>query len=356
MVVLHTETLKKWGGQQNRVLTEAVELNKRGHKAIIACHRGSMLSKRAKDAGIKVYEVNMVKQAYPITVFKLIKIIQKEKVDIVATHSSVDSWAGGLAALFTGRILVRFKHNIYRVKSDLPTKFIYTRPDCFITVNETARKVLITTGFIRPEKIKRVYGAIDDKKFSSDRFTPKDREKFRKEMGLPLNSIIVGNTSGFTKVKGQHYLIEALNRLFQSYHNLYAVLAGRLGKKEKVNNLVNPEFKSRIVLPGLYENVPLLLYSIDVFVFPSTEEAFGNSLIEAMAMEKPVLVSDIPSFREFMTDGKDGIFFEKANITSLEQKLSFILNNRKIWSDLGKNARKTVTEKFQPESCVKRWL
>jgi hypothetical protein len=115
MIVLHTETLKRWGGQQNRVLAEAVGLIKRGHKVVIACNRGSVLAKKADAAGIKVYEVNMAKHAHLFTIPTLVRIINKEDIEIVSTHSSVDSWAGGIAARLTGRYLVRFRHNIYPI-------------------------------------------------------------------------------------------------------------------------------------------------------------------------------------------------------------------------------------------------
>jgi hypothetical protein len=113
MTILHTETLKKWGGQQNRVLSEATGLLKKGHRVIIACHRGSMLAEKSKRTGLKVYEVNMVKQSHLKTIPELMRIIKKENVDIVCTHSSVDSWAGGLAAKFSGKTLMRFRHNLF---------------------------------------------------------------------------------------------------------------------------------------------------------------------------------------------------------------------------------------------------
>lgn len=71
MMILHTETLKRWGGQQNRVLLESIGLQKRGHHVIIACHRSSMLAEKSRDAGIKTYEVNMVKQAHLSTIPRL---------------------------------------------------------------------------------------------------------------------------------------------------------------------------------------------------------------------------------------------------------------------------------------------
>ena len=63
MVILQTETLRGWGGQQNRVLAESIGFNERGHRAIIACRPGSILSQKARDARITVYELNLVKKA-----------------------------------------------------------------------------------------------------------------------------------------------------------------------------------------------------------------------------------------------------------------------------------------------------
>lgn len=352
MNILHTETLKLWGGQQNRVLQEAAGLNRKGHRVIIACHKGSLLSERAKEAGIKTYEVNMTKGSYLFTVPRLVSIIRREKVDIVCTHSSVDSWAGGIASLLTRRILVRFKHNLYRVKHDPPTRFIYSLPRMFITVNNTAADVLLKTGHITPGKTKRVYGAIDPDKFNPDKFSKNAGRDLRHSLGIPENALIIGNTSGFTEVKGQRYLLSAANKLFRMYDNFYLLLVGRIGNKEKVFGLVESEFRDRIILPGLRRDIPLLLSIMDIFVFPSTVEAFGNSLIEAMSMAKPVLVSDIPSFREFIEDKTNGIFFGSSNIESLLNAIINLIENTEQWQALGDNARKTVIEKFTPDRML----
>jgi glycosyltransferase involved in cell wall biosynthesis len=150
-------------------------------------------------------------------------------------------------------------------------------------------------------------------------------------------------------VKGQRYLLSAANKLFRMYDNLYLLLVGRIGRKEKVFELVEPEFHDRIVLPGLRRDIPLLLSIMDIFVFPSTVEAFGNSMIEAMSMAKPVLVSDIPSFREFIENKTNGIFFGSSDIESLLNAIINLIENTEQWQALGDNARKTVIEKFTPD-------
>jgi len=331
------------------VLQEAAGLSRRGHRVIIACNKGSLLSERAREAGIKTYEVNMTKGSYLFTIPKLVSIIRREKVDIVCTHSSVDSWGGGIASLLTRRILVRYKHNLVRVKHAPPTRFIYSLPQKFISVSNAAAEVLLQTGYIHSGKIKRIYAGINSDEFDPAKSGADIRRDLRQSLGIPDNALIIGNTSGFTEVKGQRYLLNAANKLFKMYDNLYLLLVGRIGNKEKVFELASPEFHDRIILPGLRRDIPLLLDIMDIFVFPSTVEAFGYSLIEAMSMAKPVLVSDIPSFREFITDKTNGIFFRSADSGSLLNALTNLIENAGKWQALGDNARKTVMERFQPD-------
>lgn len=349
MNILYTETLRLWGGQQNRVLQEAAGLSRKGHKVIIACHKGSLLSERAKEAGIKTYEVNMTKRSHLFTIFRLVAIIRREKADIVCTHSSVDSWAGGIASLLTRRILVRFKHNIYRVKKNPLSRFIYSLPRIFISVSNAASDILIQAEHIPRNKIRRIYGAVDPDEFDPARIDKNYSRELRHSLGIPENALIIGNTSGFTEVKGQRYLLNSANKLFRMYDNIYLLLAGKNDKNEKVLECVEPEFHDRIILPGLRGDIPLLLSIIDIFVFPSTIEAFGYSLIEAMSMAKPVLASDIPSFREFITDETNGIFFRSADSESLSKALINLIKNTDKWQAIGNNARKTVIERFQPD-------
>ncbi len=352
LVILHTETLKRWGGQQNRVLSEAIGLGQRGHTMIITCHKGSILAQRARDAGVKVYEVNMVKQAYAATVPLLVNIIRREGVDIVSTHSSVDSWAGGIAALLTKRKLVRFKHNLNAVKGDLFARFIYSLPDRFITVNNAAADVLGDAGHIGADKIERVYGSIDAERFDPGRISEDQKTQMRSSLGIPSRALVVGNTSGFTSVKGQRYLVEAAQRLFSRREDVFLLLIGRVGRHEPLLDAIQSRFKQRIILPGLRTDIPELLSVMDIFVFPSVTEAFGNSMIEAMAMAKPVLASDISSFREFMIDGENGAFFRRGDSNSLYEALMRLIAEPELLQKLGSYARRTVLEKFSPKRMI----
>ena len=340
MTVLHTETLKRWGGQQNRVLLEAVGLNTRGHRAIIACNRGSALARKAKESGVDVYEVNMTKQAHVRTIPSLMGIIKKENVELVSTHSSVDSWAGGLAARLTGRRLVRFRHNLYPVGRDPLTWFIYGIPHRIIAISAQVKEVLTGCG-IQGRKISVVPSSVDTEKYNPD------VDDLRDEIGLPRDAIIIGNTSTFTELKGQEYLLQAFN-IIHRRHPCYLLFAGDLEEPFRSQYLSHVEegLRDRVVFLGHREDIPRVLKTLDIFVFPSFLEGLGTALLEAMVMGLPVAVSNIPTFREFIQEKSEGIFFAPKNAGDIAEKVIALMKDHEMRRRLGNQARVTALKKF----------
>lgn len=346
MNILHTETLTLWGGQQNRVLKEATGLSKKGHKVIIVCHRGSILAEKARKAGIKVYELNMVKQAHLINVPKLINIIKKEKIDIVSTHSSVDSWAGGIAARLAGRHLVRFRHNLYAIGRDPLTKFIYALPHGYIAISSAVRDILTAHG-IKNEKMAVIHSSVDTSAFDPE--TPDLRE----ELNIPSDAIVIGNTSTFNWTKGQEFLLKAFNIIHRQYPCIL-LFAGRLidSKKEKYLMHVDRELRDKVMLLGHREDIPRVLNTIDIFTYPSILEGLGTALLEAMTMGRPAAVSDIPTFRDFINDKVNGLFFEARNPEDLAEKVLLLIKNKELREALGRNARATALDRFSIDKMI----
>lgn len=340
MVILQTETLRGWGGQQNRVLAESIGFNERGHRTIIACRSGSVLSKKAREAGIKVYELNMVKKAHLSNIPKLISIIKRERVDLVATHSSVDSWAGGLAARLTGRRLVRVRQNLYAIGRDPLTRFIYSIPDRIVVCSGAVRDVLTGCG-VKEEKLALIPDTVDVERFHTG------VDDLREELNIPKDVLIIGNTSTFTEVKGQIYLLEAFNTIVQKVPCLL-LFAGDLKEpfRSQYLSYVREEHRDRVIFLGHRDDIPRVLKTIDVFVFPSYLEGLGHSLLEAMAVERPVAVSDIPTFREFIRDGENGTFFRVKDPDDLAEKVVGLLNDPKQRAHTGTGARETVHKRF----------
>jgi len=346
MHILHTETLKKWGGQQNRVLVEAQGLVRKGHTVVIACHKGSILARKATDAGITVYELNMVKQAHLMNIPRLIRIIREERIEIVATHSSVDSWAGGIAAKLTGRKLVRFRHNLYPIGRDPLTRMIYALPDRIVAIGDVIGEALGQYG-LRQEKISVIRSSVD-----AARFEP-EGEDLRQEIGIPNDAMVIGNTSTFTRVKGQEAFLSAFNAICRKTP-CWLLFAGRLNEesKKKYLPLVESEYRARVIFLGHRDDIPRVLRTMDIFVYPSLLEGLGTALLEAMAMKRAVVASDIPTFRHFIRQGENGVLFSHDVPGDLAEKVVGLIRDEGMRKRLGEKSRETVKRKFSAKVMI----
>ena len=108
--ILHLEASQGWGGQEIRILQEAVGMRQAGHQVIIAAATKGVLAKKAAAAGFTTYTLNYKKKLWPITFFRLVYLIKKHKIAIINTHSSLDAWIGGIAGRAAGIKIIRTRH------------------------------------------------------------------------------------------------------------------------------------------------------------------------------------------------------------------------------------------------------
>jgi hypothetical protein len=112
LTILHTESSNGWGGQEIRILTEAEGMRRRGHRVLIAATPGSRLLDEAVGKGVEMVRVEMDGWRMFAAVGRLRAVIGRERVDIVNTHSSRDSWLASAATRLSSRkpILIRTRH------------------------------------------------------------------------------------------------------------------------------------------------------------------------------------------------------------------------------------------------------
>src|SRR5262249_49369811 len=108
--VLHTEASPGLGGQEIRTLHEAQWTAERGWRAIVACQADRPLYARAREAGVEAVPIRMRSPWDVRALGRLVRVLSREQVSIVHTHSSVDAWVGGAAARIARVPVVRTRH------------------------------------------------------------------------------------------------------------------------------------------------------------------------------------------------------------------------------------------------------
>ncbi len=101
------------------------------------------------------------------------------------------------------------------------------------------------------------------------------------------------------------------------------------------------------------DDVPELLADAHCFIFPSHYEGQGGALVEAMLAAKPIIASDIPVFREQVTNDKTGKLFQLFNSKDLAEKMEWMMDHYPTGITLGLNARTVAIERFNIENTVR---
>ena len=349
--LLHTESSKGWGGQENRILQESLGLSAYGVRVIILCQPGSMLEEIARSKGLEVKAAPMRKSYDLPSIFRIIRLIREERVDIINTHSGRDSLLAGISGrLSAGKpYIVRTRH----LSLPITSRFTYSvLPHHVVTVSESVRRYLIDTGV--PEgKITAIPTGID-----VGRFIPgKGDGGLREELALPPDVPVIGTIAIFRFKKGHRILLEAVPEILKVIPDAVFVFAGDGPQRGNIEGKIRElGLGEKVRLLGLRNDIPAVLEAVDVFVLPTLEEALGTSFLEAMAMQKPVIGCNVGGVGEVIHHGVNGYLIEPGDTGSLAEAVVRILRDGGLAKRMGEEGRRIVERNYTVERMCERML
>ena len=293
--VLHTEWSDGWGGQEQRIIGE-ISLLKDKIDFYLACRKDSKILKKAKEIGIPIFILPFKNKFDFKTIFELIKIIKNNEIDIVHTHSGIDTWIGGLASKIAGAKFIRTRHLSNPInKSRL--NFINELADFIITTGESIKQNMIKDNRINKNKIISIPTGQDSNRFNPNRY---NKSKSRQILNLPNDKIIIGNLAILRKFKRHDIFIKVAKKVTQKYQNVLFVIAGDGPQKDNLLKMIKEyQLEKNVKLIGFCNRPEIFLSSIDIFLFTSdSNEGVPQVLIQALMMNLSVISSNVGSIKD----------------------------------------------------------
>ena len=215
----------------------------------------------------------------------------------------------------------------------------YKSTKYIVAVSETSKKVLIQHYGINSRKIKVIPDCVNLNKFKPSNQSNEIRQKYGNNILLYSGLMI--------RRKKIPVLLEAMKNVIKEVPDVHLILTG-------IGPFLN-EWKELSISLGIQNNVSFLGFvgekellkyyaSIDIFVFPSQQEGFGQVIIEAMASGTPVICANIPPMSKIVGNG--GLTFKLNNPINLSEKIIFLLKNREQLNKLRENALK-IAKNYQ---------
>ena len=354
--ILHTEASTGWGGQEIRILTESVGMIERGHRVLLVCQPRSVISKKASEQGIETI-VMPLRGAFDVKGIRRLRALYRDqKVDIVNTHSSKDSWCAGLAAkLSSGVKVIRTRHLSIPIKRSFDSRLLYcTLPDAVVTTGEAIRKQVIKVG-VNPENVVSIPTGIDLKVFDPNKANGAVfREDIRVSSDLPL----IGTVGMLRVMKGHSYLLNAAAEVIREFPKARFVIVGDTAFESNIKEHLAQQVEElgiadSIIMPGYREGIPNVMAALDVFVLASIRsEGVPQVITQAMAMKRPVVGTNVGSIYEQIIDKETGFLIEKANSAQIRDSILALLRNPVMARDMGEKGRKLVEERFSLETML----
>ena len=340
--ILHTEWIRTKGGQAMRVLEDLRIIQELGHTPLLACRKESWLYKEAKNRGFEVHAVAFGHLANPKAYFAMFGLIRREKIDIVHTHSSKDSYPATYAAKMLGKKVVRSRH----IELTKKPGHLFHLADAIVTTGQKVREQLIEAG-IDENKIVSIPTCPDPARFSPD---PGRREKIRKEYGIAENDIVIGSMAGSGIRKRGRALVEMMTNIRQNDPKAELLLAGdaRGDAGQKMERLIQEKNLQDCVKFVGYVEPEIFLDAVDIYACPSSQEGLPQALMQAMMMGKACISTDVGSIADL--DVEQNIFLiEKNDLAAFAQTLNRLVNDRRLREELGAKNRRIALECFSYE-------
>ncbi len=328
MKILHLLSDWKWTGPAEPVVNLCKELGKRGHEVVFAYRKPPLpvedsIEKRVREAGIPATDQFHLDHglkfshpsAFPDTVedfFHLSRYLSQEKFDILNVHQSHDHALGGLAACRSGKaILIRTDHKRDFLKPGLGNRILISRlTDGILTFSEKARREDADHFHLPSERVYKVRPALDLARFDPHRAV----KDMRRVFGIRPEETVIGMVARFQKYRRTEVFLEATREIVKEFPSIKVLLIGRSSQMEE--SVVQPVKRLGLdpwVVLGGYQTDDYVdtLACMDLFVFlmPGSDGT-ARALREAMAMGKPVIVTNRGMLPEIVENGVSGFVVE----------------------------------------------
>lgn len=295
----------------------------------------------------------------------IVSYIEKNKIDVVTGHTPKGALLGMLAA-YIMRVPIRiyFRHGLVyetstglkrtlliamdRLTARLATKIVCVSPSvCKRSIEDRLNKENKQTLLL-----KGTCNGIDIQRFNKNNIEKEKLAHLKSQLGITDNIFVIGFTGRLVRDKGIIELVDAFMLLRKKHSNIRLLLVGMLEVRDalplniidRINN--NPD----IIATGYVENAMMEYYYalMDLFILPSYREGFPTSVLEASAMEIPVLTTKATGCIDSIIENKTGIFISH-DARDISSAIEYFYNDEKKRLDFGKNGRSFVVNNFKQE-------
>lgn len=355
---LQTIRQGKIGGGESHVLSLVSLIDRDKYEPIVLSFTDGAMIERVQDLGIKAHVVHTTKPFNYFISKKVNKIIEEEKIKLIHAHgtraASNTFWS---ASKFNIPIL--YTVHAWSFHPALSQMMFRARvmSEKFLT-NKVSKTICVSNANQQQgeKEFKLTNSTVIENGVELKRFNPSNITiDVKKELNLPLGKTIVGYIVRMTKQKSPMDMLKAISAIKTVNTNIHFLFVGDGDMKDEVYKRAQElDILDMITFEGFRTDIPNILHAIDIYVLPSLWEGLPIGILEAMAMEKPIIASEIQANSEIVHHQENGLVFPTGDVAKLVEQILELHLHPELRLSMGENGAHLVKNKYSLNKMVNK--
>jgi glycosyltransferase involved in cell wall biosynthesis len=347
------------GGGESHLLVLMENLDREKFLPVVLSFTEGPMIDRLNEMGVSNYVIPTEKP-FDVRVWGKVKaLLLKEQIELIHVHGSRANsnvlWAArslGIPVVYTihGWSFHQDQRGFVRRLRIMGERYLTQRSQVNISVSESNQQ----TGY---QFIKGFSSVVVNNGIDQSRFDPnKSFRNVRSELGIPDEKTVVLFLARFTAHKQPLALLKAFADAVKEDDQLHLLMVGDGDQKEEAIRIIREQGLEKVVtLSPFRQDVPDVLASADIFVLPSLWEGLPIALLEAMAMGKAVIGTNVDGTREVIRHNENGMLISTDGLVdNLRKELLGLGKDKMLQKRLQQQAVNTVREKFNANGMTRQ--
>ena len=314
------------------------------------------IDRRALAAGVDYVEVRERHSLDPSVWRPLRDMVRTRAIDVVHAHEYKTDVLAWLLSHSTGAAPLATAHGWTghtrreRLVYYPADKRVLARFPVVVAVSSEIKANLVAGG-CRPERVRVLLNGIDHRAFRRDRALERDA---RARLEIQPGQVAIGAVGRLEPQKRFDLLIAAFTEIVKTHSSARLLIAGDGSLRAQLQAQIDAlQLGSTCRLLGQVDDVPALHHALDVFVQSSMYEGTPNAVLEAMALETPVIATDVGGTAELVAHGREGLIVPSGDSAALVAALQHVLSDPSAARARAAAARRRVETDLSFESRLR---
>ncbi|HLK55773.1 MAG TPA: glycosyltransferase family 4 protein [Chthonomonadaceae bacterium] len=353
MNILQLVSSSRTSGAEKHVLVLSERLRQRGHQVVAVCPPRDWLPEQLRAAGIPTLELDMRGLSACAVPMNLTRFLREHRIDLIHAHLTRATYFGLLAGRLARLPLVS---SIHCRTHDVAYRYLFPRHNSrIVAVSDFLKNGLLRKG-VPESRIRTIYNGTEFLEETAAKSAEGDAEVLpvRAELSLPPDAELVGLIARVEEFKGHLVLARAVQRIVEARPRAYFVCVGPVVpqvQREIWEITGAAGVAERLRFTGMRDDVRRLMSDMDVLTLPSRYEACSMSIIEGMAMGKPVVATRAGGNPELIAHDETGLLIERTP-EALADALIAVLADPERRQRMGEAARERAQTRFSARVMV----